>query len=166
MLTLMLLLTMAFPPHAEVCTPIDPATVIWTTQGYSIAIGDGHVLVLHQDVKSTDKVSHVCIPQSRGHLRLYLQRKDWVIRAHQKLASDAWVDKSISKTGERCCDAGKDCHKVPAERVMSHRDGVILPDYNNAVIPGDQIMPSEDGRYWVCIWGGKVRCFFAPYSGS
>ena len=89
-----------------------------------------------------------------------------LILAHQKLAANSWIDREVNKQGERCCDAGKDCHIVPAERVMSHRDGVMLPDYGNVEIPGNQIQVSQDGQYWVCIWGGKVRCFHAPHSGS
>lgn len=91
-----------------------------------------------------------------------------IILAHQKLASDAWIDRSNNKKGERCCDAGKDCHTIMPERVAHVPRGVnvTLEDGRVLFIPGQEIMPSEDGRYWLCYWGGRVKCFFAPYSGS
>ena len=145
MLTLMLLLTMAFPPQAEVCTPIDPATVIWTTQGYSIAIGDGHVLVLHQDVKSTDKVSHVCIPQSHGHLRLYLQRKDWVVQAHGEYA---WINDYGYKAadGTHCCGLS-DCLEIKQSDIKERPDGFETP---HGLVNKRGTYQSMDGKTWVC----------------
>jgi len=87
--------------------------------------------------------------------------------AHQKLARDGWVDRSYNKKGERCCDQGKDCHSLNPEEVKPTEGGVMLTfDGREIFIPGDQIMPSEDGKFWVCYWGERVRCFFAPYNGS
>ena len=100
------------------------------------------------------------------HVEPGLANEGPLVLAHQKLAANSWIDREHNKQGERCCDAGKDCHVVPANRVMSHRDGVMLPDYGNVAIPWDQIQVSQDGQYWVCIWGGKVRCFHAPHNGS
>lgn len=91
-----------------------------------------------------------------------------IIPAHQKLASDAWIDRSNNKKGERCCDSGKDCWSLAPERVKPTEGGVnvTLDDGETMFVPGREIMPSEDGKYWLCVWGGKRRCFFAPYSGS
>ena len=90
-----------------------------------------------------------------------------IILAHQKLASDAWVDRTKNKKGERCCDANKDCHSLNPDEVKHVPGGVDIRLGDQTIhIPGEEIMPSEDGRYWVCYWGDKVRCFFAPYSGS
>ena len=90
-----------------------------------------------------------------------------IILTHQKLASDGWVDRTRNKKGERCCDAGKDCHSLNADEVKHVPGGVNIRLGEQTIhIPGEEIMPSEDGRYWVCYWGDKVRCFFAPYSGS
>jgi hypothetical protein len=91
-----------------------------------------------------------------------------ILPAHQKLASDAWIDSSKNKKGERCCDAGKDCYSLGPERVKPASGGVTvtMDDGQTIFIPGDQIMASEDGKYWVCYWGGQIKCFFAPYSGS
>lgn len=104
-----------------------------------------------------DRYANICV---QGSSEMFVEM------AHQKLAADGWMDRTQNKWGQRCCDAGKDCHPVAPERVMSHRDGVLLPDYGDTVIPGRDIMPSEDGHYWICVWGGRVRCFFAPWNGS
>ena len=91
-----------------------------------------------------------------------------IILAHQKLASDGWVDRTKNKKGERCCDAGKDCFAVLPERVKATEGGVNVTtdDGRMVFIPGSEIMPSDDGRYWMCAWGGQIRCFFAPFNGS
>lgn len=90
-----------------------------------------------------------------------------IILAHQKIAIDAWVDRTKNKKGERCCDAGKDCHSLNPEEVKHVPGGVnIRLGEQTLFIPGEEIMPSEDGRYWVCYWNNQVKCFFAPYSGS
>jgi hypothetical protein len=96
----------------------------------------------------------------------YIGNSGPLLLVHQKLAANSWVDRESNFKGERCCDAGKDCHVVPPDRVMPRGDGVTLPDYGNITIPGNQIQISQDGQYWVCFWANQVKCFFAPYSGS
>jgi hypothetical protein len=76
-----------------------------------------------------------------------------------------WINKGRyrSVAGELCC--GKDdCHEVAPERVLQNRDGYWLPDHDVAV-PGPQAVPSEDGKYWICKVGTRMRCFFAPLNG-
>lgn len=106
-----------------------------------------------------DRFGFPCIPGT-GEI--------FVEQAHQKLASNEWIDRSSNKKGERCCDAGKDCHSLAPERVVPAEGGVnvTMDDGRTLFIPGQEIMPSEDGKYWLCYWGGRARCFFAPYSGS
>jgi hypothetical protein len=105
-----------------------------------------------------DRYGFLCIP-STGEI--------FVQEAHQKLIKDAWVDRTRNKKGERCCDAGKDCHPLNPDEVKATRGGVIILVQGREIfIPGPEIMLSEDGNYWVCFWGERVRCFFAPYSGS
>jgi hypothetical protein len=29
-------------------------------------------------------------------------------------------------------------------------------------VPFSEALPSPDGRYWRCQWGGSRKCFFAP----
>jgi hypothetical protein len=90
--------------------------------------------------------------------------------AHQKLANDSWIDRSTNpKTGERCCDAGRDCFKLTKAEVTEERDHYVIPD-GLRVHKADTI-PSEDGEFWVCfapMFGAarRIRCFFTPYSGS
>lgn len=77
-----------------------------------------------------------------------------------------WINKGKyrSEGGELCC--GKDdCYEVAPERVQQNPEGYSLPDHNMTV-PGKQALPSEDGKYWICKVGSRMRCFFAPYNGS
>ena len=91
-----------------------------------------------------------------------------LLLTHQKLAANSWIDRESNFKGERCCDAGKDCHTLPPERVRPTAGGVLvrLNDGKEIFVPGDRIQVSRDGHYWVCYWGEQVRCFHAPYSGS
>jgi hypothetical protein len=210
----------------EKCAPVDPASMVWTGHGFSIAMGDGHLWINREDVVYAEvSQPHVCMP-AKGMMQLWLPHAwpsyasdgtrnplrerarppvlprgivpysgssrfsaralttGWprlinsrvsihtadapsIILAHQKLASDAWIDRSKNKKGERCCDAGKDCHSIEPERVKPAEGGVVVQlDDRSVFVPGDQIMVSEDGKYWVCYWGGQIKCFFAPHSGS
>jgi hypothetical protein len=192
----------------EKCAPVDPAAMVWTGHGFSIAMGDGHLWINREDVVYAEvSQPHVCMP-AKGMMQLWLPRawpsyagvterggirtRDWAVKppavkaapspsrrtlpatatpsiilAHQKLASDAWIDRSKNKKGERCCDAGKDCHSIEPERVKPAEGGVVVQlDDRSVFVPGGQIMVSEDGKYWVCYWGGQIKCFFAPHSGS
>jgi hypothetical protein len=194
----------------EKCAPVDPASMVWTGHGFSIAMGDGHLWINREDVVYAEvSQPHVCMP-AKGMMQLWLPHA-WpsyatapgaryhggligrrlvvatvphrrqheanyavlrravsgIILAHQKLASDAWIDRSKNKKGERCCDAGKDCHSIEPERVKPAEGGVVVQlDDRSVFVPGGQIMVSEDGKYWVCYWGGQIKCFFAPHSGS
>jgi hypothetical protein len=179
----------------EKCAPVDPAAMVWTGHGFSIAMGDGHLWINREDVVYAEvSQPHVCMP-AKGMMQLLLPHA-WpsyaaiegaqrpsatpphslgpaqrgnagIILAHQKLASDAWIDRSKNKKGERCCDAGKDCHSIEPERVKPAEGGVVVQlDYRSVFVPGGQIMVSEDGKYWVCYWGNEIKCFFAPHSGS
>jgi hypothetical protein len=31
-------------------------------------------------------------------------------------------------------------------------------------VPFSEALPSPDGNYWRCQWGGTRKCFFAPPS--
>ena len=76
-----------------------------------------------------------------------------------------WINKGKyrSDAGELCC--GKDdCHEVAPERVQQNPYGYSLPDHN-VTVPGRDAIPSEDGKYWICKVGTRMRCFFAPLNG-
>jgi len=38
----------------------------------------------------------------------------------------------------------------------------ILSRIENARVPFSEALPSPDGAYWRCQWGGARKCFFAP----
>jgi hypothetical protein len=62
-------------------------------------------------------------------------------------------------TGVGCC-GGSDCGPVAAERVVETAHEYIVDGkwrFNK-----EEAMPSRDGAYHACIWGGKPRCFFVP----
>jgi hypothetical protein len=82
-----------------------------------------------------------------------------------------WINKGKyrSGAGELCCGRD-DCYEVAPERVLQNREGYSLPDHANQdgspmTIPGTNAIPSEDGKYWICKVGSRMRCFFAPLNG-
>lgn len=59
--------------HAqEKCTPVDPAAMVWTGHGFSIAMGDGHLWINREDVVYAEvSQPHVCMP-AKGMMQLLL----------------------------------------------------------------------------------------------
>jgi len=83
-----------------------------------------------------------------------------------------WINKGgyRNSSGEHCCGRD-DCYEVAPQRVMQSPEGYSLPDHANPdgsplTVPGEKAIPSEDGKYWVCKVGTRMRCFFAPLNGS
>ncbi len=70
----------------------------------------------------------------------------------------------LSADGKPCC--GKDdCAALAPERVKETPGGYWLLEFR-LVVPYDQALPSEDGKYWLCMTHStRIRCFFAPPSG-
>ena len=62
-------------------------------------------------------------------------------------------------TGVNCC-GGRDCKAIDIGRVLETLDEFIIDDKWH--FDKDEAMPSQDGSYHACIWGGKPRCFFVP----
>ena len=83
-------------------------------------------------------------------------------RAHDDAA---WIEKGGYKNlaGELCCGP-RDCFrlKVGDVSLTSRRDFYIQS--LTEIVPKDQALPSFDGLYWYCRWGGMRKCFFAPPS--
>ncbi len=91
-----------------------------------------------------------------------------LVPAPNAFAHDAfdWINKGgyRNQQGEHCCGRD-DCYEVSPHRVEQNAQGYSLPDHNMTV-PGQMAIPSEDGRYWVCKVGTRLRCFFAPLNPS
>jgi hypothetical protein len=67
-------------------------------------------------------------------------------------------------TGVGCCN-DKDCHPQPFGAVEPVKGGWLIRATGEVWPEGRQLW-SQDGRYWVCIWGGKTRCLFVPPMGA
>lgn len=90
---------------------------------------------------------------------------EWIARGSYKNAA-----------GELCCGE-RDCVVIEPEHIkytsgfgaIPQRGYLWFPDINKnqfEFIPEDQVLPSPDGQYWRCQWGGERKCFFAPPPGS
>ena len=98
---------------------------------------------------------------------------------HEKWKNGEAIDK---QTKQFCCSEA-DCHDLEDWRVHYNPDGTVTLDLRGAwqgrgqpvyspsaptdlvTIPSEREMPSPDGYYWVCYWGGEVKCFFGPLKG-
>lgn len=83
---------------------------------------------------------------------------------HRKDGIYTWIDRYTNEFGSSCCQ-DKDCLLIAQDRVAQERGGWRLLDHG-VVWPFAKTHPSEDGKFYLCIWGGKMQCFFAPHSGS
>lgn len=70
----------------------------------------------------------------------------------------------LSAEGKPCC--GKDdCLSLSPAQVRQTPAGYALPEFG-FVVPYRQALPSEDGKYWLCMsHSTRIQCFFAPPSG-
>jgi hypothetical protein len=68
--------------------------------------------------------------------------------------------------GELCCGE-RDCHPIlpQAVRMIGGEYHVTL-GAATYVLTEREAQDSIDERYWVCIWGGAVKCFFRPRMGA
>ena len=85
----------------------------------------------------------------------------------------AWImaePRYVDANGIHCCGP-TDCHREHASKLRESPEGIWL-----AVGAGDEVlMPREligrglytsiDGDWWVCRWGGVVKCIFKPTTG-
>lgn len=86
------------------------------------------------------------------------------------LATDArahgdydWINKGKYRSptsGELCC--GKDdCYQVSPAEVTENILDYFVHRYNFSIRKSETLL-SEDGKYWLCTVGSRMRCFFAP----
>jgi hypothetical protein len=62
--------------------------------------------------------------------------------------------------GELCCGE-RDCFELSDEDVGITSAGYFVRSTRETV-PFSEALPSPDGRFWRCQWGGARKCFFAP----
>lgn len=74
-------------------------------------------------------------------------------------AHDWYSDNRNPATGVGCCGV-RDCASVEVERIQQTPDEFIVDGIWHFKI--SEAIPSQDGGYHACIWGGKPRCFFYP----
>ena len=62
--------------------------------------------------------------------------------------------------GELCCGE-RDCLELADVDVSVTAAGYFVKSVRETV-PYSEALPSPDGHYWRCHWGGARKCFFAP----
>jgi hypothetical protein len=75
-----------------------------------------------------------------------------------------WIQQGGYKNaaGELCCGE-RDCFELADGDVAITAAGYLVKSVRETV-PFSEALPSPDGRYWRCQWGGSRKCFFAPPS--
>ena len=73
-----------------------------------------------------------------------------------------WIQRGGYKNaaGELCCGE-RDCFELATDDVSVTASGYYVRSVRETV-PFNEALPSPDGRYWRCQWGGSRKCFFAP----
>ncbi len=73
-----------------------------------------------------------------------------------------WIQRGGYKNaaGELCCGE-RDCFELASSDVTVTSAGYFVHSTRETV-PFSEALPSPDGQYWRCQWGGARKCFFAP----
>ena len=73
-----------------------------------------------------------------------------------------WIERGGFKNaaGELCCGE-RDCFELSGDDVSITASGYFVRSIRETV-PFSEALPSPDGNYWRCQWGGSRKCFFAP----
>ena len=73
-----------------------------------------------------------------------------------------WINRGGYKNaaGELCCGE-RDCFELARDDVSVTASGYYVRSIRETV-PFSEALPSPDGQYWRCQWGGSRKCFFAP----
>ena len=77
-----------------------------------------------------------------------------------------WINRGGYKNtaGELCCGE-RDCAELATDDVKITAAGYFVASIRETV-PFSEALPSPDGHYWRCHWGGMRKCFFAPPSST
>jgi hypothetical protein len=82
-------------------------------------------------------------------------------------AHDYWGNgKEVDVATKSLCCGQNDCKEVDINAMHVMSDGLVHFDDTKLTIPANRMMPTPDGRVWRCIWGGEIKCLFAPDPGS
>jgi hypothetical protein len=75
-----------------------------------------------------------------------------------------WIQRGGYKNavGELCCGE-RDCLALADADVTVTAAGYFVKSASETV-PFTEALPSPDGHFWRCQWGGSRKCFFAPPS--
>lgn len=71
-----------------------------------------------------------------------------------------WLDGKRGSGGDLCCGQN-DCREVHARHVSLPAPGYRVIE-TGELVPESEALPSPDGKFWRCFWGGSMRCFFSP----
>jgi hypothetical protein len=76
--------------------------------------------------------------------------------------SGEWIQRGgyRNAAGELCCGE-RDCVAISGEEISVTAAGYFVRSTHETV-PFGEVLPSPDGNFWRCHWGGKRKCFFAP----
>ncbi len=80
----------------------------------------------------------------------------------------AWIADGnyVSKAGEKCCGT-HDCHSVVPQSIHLIGDTYFVNyDGRTYSVTDRQALDSIDERFWICVWGAGMKCFFRPKLGS
>src|SRR5436309_15555179 len=73
-----------------------------------------------------------------------------------------WIQRGgyRNAVGELCCGE-RDCFELSGDDVTITGAGYFVRSIRETV-PFNEALPSPDGQYWRCQWGGTRKCFFVP----
>lgn len=75
-------------------------------------------------------------------------------------SSHEWYRGLENAAGQICCNE-RDCGPLADDDVEEVTGGYLIKSLG-LTVPYGALQPSPDGRWHVCVWGGKARCFFGP----
>ena len=75
---------------------------------------------------------------------------------------EEWIQRGgyRNAAGELCCGE-RDCAEISSGDISITAAGYFVGSMRETV-PFSEALPSPDGHYWRCQWGGMRKCFFAP----
>jgi hypothetical protein len=77
-----------------------------------------------------------------------------------------WIQRGAYRNaaGELCCGE-RDCAEMASDDIGITGSGYFVKSIRE-MVPFTETLPSPDGHFWRCQWGGMRKCFFAPPSST